>query len=222
MPSTTLTMDWGLLAAVGQESASVYRDGLAKEVPLLNFQEQAHGKGKPKWEGGANFNVTVNMQNHTGITAFTDGYELFDPTAYETQRDPLYPLCMSGLLMKIGGLEMYYYGATDGGLRKKIDYLTKSCMGFLRRQWETRILGGTGSGFTQWLTLNGIDSTSGVFERAAVGSQSNTVGGLSKSTRRISSRPFATSRVCSRRRGGSGCSSTSRRVSPGRATHGAV
>ncbi len=55
-------------------------------------------------------------------------------------------------------------------------------MGFLRRAFNQRVVAGLGSGYTDWYTLNGIDYATGVMERSAVGSQSNTIGGLSKST----------------------------------------
>jgi hypothetical protein len=182
MPSTSVTFDWGLYAAVGQEAASERRDALAKECPLIGHQEQVRGKGKPKWEGGQNFTVALSMVQHTGITQFLDGYEEYDNAANEPDRVAAYPLVMSGLLMKIGGLERYTYGATPGGMRKKIESLTVNCMGFLKRGWEARIIGGVGTGFTSWIGFNGFDSTAGIFERSAVGSQSNTIGGLSKST----------------------------------------
>lgn len=180
MPTQSVNFEIGVLAAAGQEAAIEYRDGLRRACNLLRVQEEV--KGKPKWTGGQNYPVTVNMQDHTGITQFVDGFELFDPTANETQRNPLYPLCISGLLMKIGVAERYLYGATNGAMKKKIRFLTESCMGFLQRQWSQRVVGGTGAGFANWITLNGIDSTAGVFEENAVGSQTNTIGGLSKST----------------------------------------
>lgn len=180
MPTQSVSFDMGVLAAAGQEAAIEYRDGLAKACNLLRAQEEANGK--PKWHGGQLYLTTSNMQDHTGITQFVDGFELFDPTANETQRNPSYPLCVSGLLMKIGVTERYLYGATNGAMKKKVRFLTQSCMGFLQRRWSQRILAATGAGFSNWITLNGIDSTAGVFEENAVGSQTNTIGGLSKTT----------------------------------------
>jgi len=56
-------------------------------------------------------------------------------------------------------------------------------MGFLHRNWTQRIVASIGSGFTGWGTFNGFDSTAGIFESGAAGSgQSNSIGGLSKST----------------------------------------
>lgn len=183
MPVQSVNFDIGVLAAAGQEAADDYRDGLAINCSLLHWQEKANGKGTKKWKGGQYYPGSINMQNHTGISQFVDGFELFDASANETQRVPLYPLCVSGLLMKIGVTERYIYGATDGAMQTKVRTLTQSCMGFLQRSWEQRILTATGSGFGNWLTLNGIDSSAGVFERGAAGSgQSNTIGGLSKAT----------------------------------------
>lgn len=183
MPATTVTYDWGVLSACGQAAATEYRDGNELACPLIRVQEEVKGKGNPKFEGGQNMpGPSISMVQHTGITQFSDGYEEYDSSANETQRTPLYPLAMSGLLMKIGGKELRTYSSTPNGLRRKIESLTKSCMGFMRRGWEKRIIAGIGSGFGEWITFNGFDSTGGIFEDDAIGSQTNVIGGLSKAT----------------------------------------
>lgn len=182
MPSTSVNFDVAVLAAAGQRAASMSRDGLRRACSLLHAQEMVNGKGKPKWEGGQYFHTEITMRDHTGITQFVDGYELYDASAYETQQNPLYPMAISGLMMKIGEAERRLLGATEGALRHKVETLTEATMGFLQRQWQFRVLAATGLGFSNFVTLNGIDSTAGVFEQDAVGSQTNVIGGLSKAT----------------------------------------
>lgn len=182
MPAINLNFEISVLAAAGQRAASTSRDGLRRACSLLHAQEMVNGKGKPKWEGGQYMTTEITVQNHTGITQFVDGYELYDASAYETQQVPRYPLAISGLMMKIGEAERRLLGATEGALRHKVETLTEATMGFLQRQWQSRVLTGTGTGFTNFITLNGIDSTAGVFEQDAVGSQTNVIGGVSKAT----------------------------------------
>ena len=185
MPSATLTIDWGILSNVSVEAASEQRDGLALESGLMKASEAASGKGTKKWTSGGRYPVSVQMYTHTGITSFSDGYEEFDNSAVEPDRVAYYSPAVSGLLLKIGIKETYEYGSTTSGLKNKVKRLVSNGMGFLHRNWTQRIVSGLGSGFTDWTTFNGFDVTGasgGVFERAAAGSQSNTIGGLSKST----------------------------------------
>lgn len=182
MPSTSVTFDVGVLAFAGQRGASTGRNGLLKDCALLHAQEAINGKGKPVWEGGQNYHTRLTVRDHTGVTQFVDGYELYDSTAYETEQNTLYPLCNSGLLMKIGIAERRLLSATDGALAAKVEALAEETVSFLQRQWQYRVVTGTGVGFTNWTTLNGIDSTGGILEQDAVGSQTNIIGGLSKST----------------------------------------
>lgn len=182
MPTTSLTIDWGILSFAGLEAASDTRDGLALTSGVIKMYEDVLGKGNKKWTHGARKVASVQMFNHTGVTSFADGYESFDESALEPTRDAIYSPALSGLLLKIGAKEMAEYGNSTAGLRPKIESLVTNGMGLLCRSWTQRIVASIGSGFTDWTTWNGFDSTAGVFERSAAGSQSNTIGGLSKST----------------------------------------
>jgi hypothetical protein len=186
MAQATLSIDWGLLTLIGVQAAQETRDGLALNSGVMRMYEDALGKGNKKWnQAGSRYQVAVQMLVHTGITEFMSGYESYDPTAIEPNRGAFYQMAQSGMLMKIGIMEVRQYGSTTAGMRPKIESLTTNCMGFLHRNWTQRIVAGIGSGFTQWGTFNGFDftgATGGIFERAAAGSQSNTIGGLSKAT----------------------------------------
>lgn len=184
MPTTTQTIDWELISAMGISAAATKRDALKLTSGFMKSQEDAHGAGNPKWgsDTGPRYQVEINFYNHSGITAFPTGYEGFDPTALTPVRSAFYTPAVCGLLMKIGLTESYTYGQRPEALRRVVENRIVSSMGYLHRQWTRQIVAGGGSGFSQWGTLNGIDYSTGVFERTAVGAQSNTVGGLSKST----------------------------------------
>lgn len=182
MPTTSVSIDWGILSFAGLEAASDTRDGLALSSGLIAMYESLLGKGNKKWTHGARKVASVQMLTHTGITSFSDGFEEFDGGATEPTRDAIYSPALSGLLLKIGAKEMAMYGNSTAGLRPKVESLVVNGMGMLSRNWTQRIVAGIGSGFTDWLSWNGFDSVTGVFERAAAGSQSNSIGGLSKST----------------------------------------
>ena len=185
MPTTSVTIDWDTLAILGVQAAQSSRDGLALTSGWMEACEKILGKGLPKWKSGSRRSVDMQMFVHTGITEFLDGYEEFDNTALAPSRVPIYTPAVSGMLMKIGIQELMQYGNSgdvQGAIQSKIEQLTSNCMGFLQRNWTQRCVASIGSGFSRWTTLNGIDSTAGVFEYLAVGSQTNSIGGLSKST----------------------------------------
>src|SRR3990167_7334302 len=102
MPTTSPSIDWGILSFVGIEAAQERRDGLALNSGLMRACDDAHGKGNPKWTSGGRYSVSVSMYAPTGATVFTSGYEEFDPTAVEPERVALYTPAVSGLLLKIG------------------------------------------------------------------------------------------------------------------------
>lgn len=180
MPNVSVSIDWGVLGSIGVAAAKEYRDGLARGCGYLEALEAATG-GRKKWDVGLLYDAELNMFNATGITAFGSGYEAFDPTMIEGSRVAQYRPGLAGLLMKIGAKEGLVY-TSAGQMAPKVTKIQNACMGFLKRTFNTRVVAGIGSGFTDWYTFNGIDFNTGVFERSAVGSQSNSIGGLSKST----------------------------------------
>lgn len=182
MPTTSLTVDWGILANVGIEAASESRDGLALTSGVIEAYDSTLGKGNKKWTSGGRKVTSIDTVPHTGITNFASGFEGFDPNAFEPKRDIIFSPSMSGLLLKIGAKEVGEYGNSTAGLKPKVKDLTQSGMGILTRAWTQRIVSGLGSGMTDWISWNGIDSTTGIFEYLAAGAQTNTVSGFSKST----------------------------------------
>lgn len=188
MPTATLpSLDWELISSMGLASAKTKRDGLALESGFMRANEKTHGAQGKKW-GAENlpaWSVELNVFNHTLPNEFPTGYEGFDPASIWPARNAFFQPKVTGLLMKVGGTEIYTLSQSTEAMRAATDARMVSSMGFLHRQWTKQMVAGGGVGFTSWGTLNGIDYTGasgGVLERSAVGSQSNTIGGLSKST----------------------------------------
>lgn len=185
MPSTTQVIDWEIISSMGIAAAKDVRDALHLESGYMNSQTDTHGEGKPLWGNIYRYQVTLNLLNHTGITALPTGYEPFDPTSITPNRSAFYNPALCGLMMKIGVAEHMQIGQDGAAMQALVKMRTISCMGYLKRQFTRQTVAGGGAGFSQWGTLNGIDYTGtsgGVLERTAVGSQSNTIGGLSKAT----------------------------------------
>jgi len=181
MPTTSVTLAWSVLAAAGQEAAEIQNDGLARNCSTLTAYQEAHGKKGADWKGAQYYPAEIITEQHTAITQFTDGFDPFAGGAAEVQRVLMYPFAVSGLLMKMGVQQMYALASSKGALRKQVTTLVAACAGVLKRAFEQRALAGTGTGFGSWNSLNGIDSTSGILEQDAFGSQTNTIGGLAKS-----------------------------------------
>jgi hypothetical protein len=188
MPAASLpTLDWELVNAMGVSPARDKRDALALNSGFMRAQVKSHGAKGKRWDKSnlPAWQVGINFYNETGITSFLTGYEQFDPTEQWPERGAFYQPQLSGLLMKIGAQETMVIGQDTAAMASATQARMVSCMGFLHRQYTRQIVAGGGTGFSQWGTLNGIDYTGangGVFESSAVGSQSNTIGGLSKST----------------------------------------
>ena len=188
MPAASLpTLDWETISAMGISAAKDERDALALNSGFMRAQEKVHGAKGKRWDAAKlpTWQVGINFYNETTPNAFPTGYESFDPNEVWPQRAAFYQLAVTGLLMKIGITETYTLGQQSSAMAYAMKARMTSCMGFLTRQYTRQILAGGGTGFSQWGTLNGVDYTGangGVFESSAVGSQSNTIGGLSKST----------------------------------------
>lgn len=188
MPTATLpSLDWELISSMGISAAKTKRDALALTSGFMEANNKYHGASGMKWgaENLPTWQVGINFYNETGITEFPTGYEGFDPSEAWPERSAFFQPKVSGLLMKMGVTELYTLGQSNEAVAAATQARMVSCMGYLHRQFARQAVAGGGVGFTNWGTLNGIDYTGangGVFESSAVGSQSNTIGGLSKST----------------------------------------
>lgn len=149
-------------------------------LPFLEEQEKIHGKGKPSIEGGQKVVLPYEDVDHSATTVFSNGYEPINLTVNaigksgeEDWLDCVRPIVISNHEKRIN----------RGAEHKVIDLAearTRNTLRGLRRQLHKRIFGMASSGLTDLVTLNGFDESTGVFESAAFGSQTNVVHGITK------------------------------------------
>jgi len=186
MPSATLpTLDWDAISVMGLGARKSKIDALHLESGFMKCMGDSWGKNGAPWGDEFVYQHTLNLYNHSSPSAFPTGYEHFDASAISPVQSAFFKPKLTGIMMKIGVTEMFQLGGKAEAMRKLVEDRQESCMGYLMRQFVRQLVAGGGVGFSQWLTLNGIDYTGasgGVFEENAVTLQGNTLGGLSKST----------------------------------------
>ena len=183
MPAATITpsIDLEALTLVGIKAAAKATDAQAVTNGLKAGYESTLGKSPAQWTFGERRTTEVQVIDHTAVTNFSTGFEPYDDTALTTGRPAAYGFAISGLAAKIGQRQIRTYQnakAFEDWVKRTIS----NCNGILQRGFDKRIVAATGAGFADWQTFNGFDSTTGFFESGAKGSQTNSVGGLSKSS----------------------------------------
>lgn len=184
MPAATISpsIDFEALTLVGIRAAAKATDALAVTNGTKAGYEATLGKTPMRWTFGERRTTNVQVIEHTGVTNFQTGFEPYDDSALTTGRPAAYGFAISGLAAKIGQRQIRTYQNAAPAFENWVQQTTANCIGILARGWDKRIVAGTGVGFADWQTFNGIDSTTGFFERGAKGTQTNVVGGLSKAT----------------------------------------
>ena len=183
MPVATITpsIDVESLTNIGIKAALETRDALKVTPGIIMGFADTVGKTNKRWPDASDrWMAEIQVVEHTSANSFTTGYEQYDDTALTPGRPIAYGLAITGLAAKIGERQIRTYGTSRLG-----DYVKKlsgNCVGILNRGWNRRVVAGTGVGFGDFLTLNGVDSSAGVFERSVKTSQTNTVGGFNKGT----------------------------------------
>lgn len=184
MPVATITpsIDVEALTVLGIKQSQETRDGLMQAPGILRGFTDTTGKSPRRWPAASDrWMSDIQVVEHTAVTSFTTGFESYDSTALTVQRPIAFGFGLSGVAAKIGSRQIRQYGNGDR-LGEYTKRLITNCLGILHRGWQKRVVGATGTGFGDFTTLNGFDSTAGVFESAAKGSQTNTVGGFNKTT----------------------------------------
>ena len=162
-----------------------YVDQTFKAVPLYDAMDRA-GNIK-KEDGGSYVEHPISLLEHSIITQISNGNERINNNTRDIEDSCTFDWCdfIAPIVMK--GREM----RSNKGPRKVIDIADnrlKNVIGMLQREWCKQIVRGDSNYLTDLNTLNGggIDSvadyTTGFFEQETFGSQTNTVGGVSKST----------------------------------------
>lgn len=152
-------------------------DNLYKAVPLLDrMREQG---GIETYDGGQKLDVPLILEEHSSITQLSSGYEPVNLAVKDALRVGSYNWCDFVAPVVITRKEE----PSNKGERAIINIAEarmKSVMGLLKREVEKQLVANDSSVLTELNTFYGIDDSTGFFENAAFGSQTNVVGGIDK------------------------------------------
>jgi hypothetical protein len=166
-------------------SSTLYsiRDNFVDELfKKTAFLDNAKKQGGIEYEdGGIKVQRPLNIVEHSSITELPTGYEPVNIAVNDVLRPAVYdwtdfvaPIAIS----KKEELE----NSGEKAIVKIVESRTKNVFGLLRREANKQILAGTSTALPSLGSLNGVVLTTGFFENLAPGSQTNTVGGVSKTT----------------------------------------
>ena len=169
-----------ILSSTARARSKKALDNLFTTVPLLDHIKKAGGV--EEISGGQRITRAAILAEHSNITQLSTGYESIAAGVADVLRSPEFEWCDFVAPIIITKKEELSNRGDDAVI-SIADARMKSVMGMLKREWEKQAIAGTSTVLTEMQTLNGIDSATGRFEEGAFGSgQSNSVGGLSKST----------------------------------------
>lgn len=160
------------------------RDGEVDELfQKVAFLDNAKKNGGVFYEdGGIKLQRPLSLAEHSQITNLPTGYESVNLAVNDVLQPAIYnwsDFTAPIVITKKEELE----NQGEKAIVKIVEARMRSVMGMLRRELNKQILQGNSTILTDINTLNGAAAGStGFFEKAAVGSQTNTVGGISKTT----------------------------------------
>jgi len=153
-------------------------DNLFKATPLL---DQMKKKGQIDfYDGGQKLDVPLILAEHSSITQLSSGYEPVNLAVQDVLRNASYNWCDFVAPIVITEKEEL----SNKGERAIVSIAEarmKSVMGMLQREFEKQVVQGTSTILSELNTLNG-QTQAGFLEENAFGAQTNTVGGIAKSS----------------------------------------
>lgn len=180
--SVTLTVTDEELAStaityIGEATLATYQ-----KIALLDRLKDKHGEGKPSEDGGSTIVHPVIMHDHSSITQHSTGFEPVNLAVTDVLHPATYYWAYFNMPIAIAEMET----KKNSGKAKVLDQLKARTMAVttaFMRKLNRQLIKGDVTELSTLTTLNGIDYTTGVLEEGTFGSgQSNTVGGLSKTT----------------------------------------
>tara|TARA_R100000322_G_scaffold160283_1_gene121666 strand:- start:2967 stop:4010 length:1044 start_codon:yes stop_codon:yes gene_type:complete len=161
-------------------------DQLFEAVPLLSKMRERGGV--VTYDGGQKLDVPAILEEHSSITQLSSGYEPVNLAVKDVLRNMSYEWCDFVAPVVITKSEEL----SNKGERAIIDIAEArmtSVMGMLQREVEKQVLANASSILTNLGTFNGLsqstsggNTSGGFFDNQAFGSQTGSVGGLSKGT----------------------------------------
>jgi hypothetical protein len=134
-----------------------------------------------KVDGGSYVDHPVILTDHSSITQLSSGYEAVNLAVKDPLRTATYNWCDFVAPVVLTKKEEL----SNKGPRAVVriaEARLKQVMGMLKREFEKQVVAGSSTVLTELQTLNGLDAATGWFEELAFGSQTNSVGGLAKSS----------------------------------------
>jgi len=164
-------------------SSTLYsiRDGEVDELfQKVAFLDNCKKMGGIEYEdGGIKIQRPLALAEHSQISQLSTGYEPVSLAVNDVLQPAIYNWCdfvAPIVITKKEELE----NKGEKAIVKILEARMRSVMGMLRRELNKQILLGTSTVLTEMNTLNG--DVGGFLEAEPVGSQTNTVGGISKLT----------------------------------------
>ena len=154
-------------------------DNTFRTVPLLEAVQRMGTVEKVN--GGSYVDHPVVLTDHSTITQLSTGYESVSLAVKDPLRTATYNWC-DFLAPVVLTLKEKTSNKGDREVIRILDARLKQVMGMLKREYEKQSVAGTSTVLTDLQTLNGLDGATGWFEEDAFGTQTNTVGGIAKSS----------------------------------------
>lgn len=185
MATTTLAIGNDYLSTTTYVLMKEWRDALHTSVAILDAQQRIHGAGGPKQAGGTRIVQPIGMREHSNPTEMITGYEKIDlsvtdatvPAVFEWA-EVIYPIVISEVEEKVN--------QGDHAVLRLAEVRTRQVASRAKRDFCEQLVQGGVTGWSRWNTLNGVDpapaAADAFLEENAVGSQGNSVGGVSKTT----------------------------------------
>ena len=167
-------------------------DQLFQATPLLSMM-RAKG-GVETYDGGQKLDCPLILEEHSSITQLDSGYEPVNLAVKDSLRVASFNWCdFVAPIVLTRSEELSNKG--ERAIVSILEARLKSVMGALQREVEKQVVGNASTILTNLNTFNGLSdsgghatyvktggSTTGFFENNAIAGQTNSIGGLSKTT----------------------------------------
>lgn len=186
MATTAITFGNEFLSTTMYVLMKEWRDGVGYKHAFLEAYQRVHGKGGKTQAGGTRIVQPLGFGEHSKTTRMQTGYERIDLSVSDVFVPAVFDWGSVRRPVAISGEEEFI----NSGEAKVLDILQERTMmaaEALRRECVKHIVQNNVAGWQDWGSLNGVDAastgyTAGYLEENAVASQTNSVGGVSKST----------------------------------------
>ena len=182
MATTSLTIGNELLSTTMYVLMKEWRDAVHESVAFLDAQERVHGAGSPSQSGGTRIVTPLGFGEHSSTARMQSGFEKIDLSVSDVYQPAVYQWAHVVRPVAISS-EEEFINQGDAAVLSILEGRVKMTANALKREFVKQIVKGGQTGWEDWNSLNGIDTAvAGFIENAASGSQTRSVGGVSKST----------------------------------------